>query len=116
MGECTECGSIFQIPKMEAIEHGDVQKTDTGSIKVSKAHEGATNTVKLSRASIGMVPDVKDTFKREAVRANHKTQYGMSTSKRVRGSGTTTGAAFPQQVPPPKPKKSFWQMLMFWKS
>ena len=121
-GECTECGSIFEIPKMEAIAQGNVQKTDTGSIKVSKAPEGATNTVKLSRASIGMVPDVKDNFTFSTVKASTSTHQGMastSNTKRFKNNPATSSTTRSRsQIPAQKTapvKKSFWQMLMFWK-
>lgn len=124
VGECTECGAIFEIPRIEAIQQGQVQKTDTGSVKVSKAPEGATNTVKLSRASIGMVPDVKDSFRFSTVKAptgTHQAMGSTSTTKRFKNSSSSTGtssktrvAQAPQQKAPAG-KKPWWSFLLFWK-
>ncbi len=134
-GECTECGAIFEIPKIEAVKDGKFQTTETGAVKVGKASpEGATNTVKLSRASIGMVPDIKDSFQFGVVnKAPTSTQTGVgampptATRKTFKNPNTATstttktktqtqtsapqGKGFPQ-----KPQKKSWmQKLMFWK-
>jgi len=131
-GECTECGSIFEIPKIEAVKEGKLQTTDTGSVKVGKASpEGATNTVKLSRASIGMVPDIKDSFQfgvvNKAPTATHAGGSPMtatSTRKSFKAppppSPTSTSTATktktqPPRQQPPKQQKSWLQKLMFWK-
>lgn len=124
IGECTECNAVFEIPKLEAIEHGDVPKTDTGSLKVSKAPEGATNTVKLSRASIGMVPDVKDNFAFSTVKAptGTHTGIGMGATKRFKNGASATASttrtrssgSVPQQQAPAA-KKPWWSFLLFWK-
>lgn len=103
MGECTECGAIFEIPKIETVQSGNVQKTDTGSVKVSRASaDGATNTVKLSRTSIGMVPDIKDSFQFNVV--NKPT----STSTHARASIQQEPAPAQEEpgLPPPPQRQS----------
>jgi len=60
MAECAECTMVFEIPKGEV-----AQTTDTGTIKGVKAadfNEETTNTVKLSRTGIGMIPTLKESF------------------------------------------------------
>ncbi|MDD5727818.1 MAG: hypothetical protein PHV59_04555 [Victivallales bacterium] len=76
--ECAECGKLFKIPvpaeksEKKAESSGgnapvadESAKTDTGPIKgvESKNVTDATNTVKLSRSGIGMIPEVKDDFR-----------------------------------------------------
>ncbi len=62
IAECSECATVFEIPKFEEVTQ--IQGTETGAIKgkVTEESEGATNTVKLSRTSIGMIPSLKDSF------------------------------------------------------
>lgn len=62
IAECSECGAVFEIPKPEEIQQET--GTETGAIKgkITEESETATNTVKLSRTSIGMIPTLKDTF------------------------------------------------------
>ena len=141
-GECTECGSIFKIPKVEEISAGKVEKTETGSIKVGKASpDGATNTVKLSRASIGMVPEIKDAFNFGPVASPAQSQPqpqapkapprgrppqksmaeafkppAAATARNAASSGTKTRSRpAPRQKPAPVKQKSWLDRLMFWK-
>lgn len=65
MAECTECSAVFEIPGVGEVP--STLNTDTGAVKTIRASDGdngreATNTVKLSRASIGMIPSMKDNF------------------------------------------------------
>jgi len=62
VAECSECGAVFEIPKPEEIQQE--AGTETGAIKgkITEESETATNTVKLSRTSIGMIPSLKDSF------------------------------------------------------
>ena len=120
LGECTECCAIFEIPMTETARQ--MKKTDTGTIQVKKAEASeGTNTVKLSRASIGMVPDIKDSFKFDVVDAAPATSStpasssnSMTKSKTLSKKRTTTRTRTSQRksTPPPKPKKKWWQ---FWK-
>jgi hypothetical protein len=78
--ECAECGVLFEIPSSPE-KPGDKNSgasatvdsssntnpevgTDTGPIKgvESKNVTDTTNTVKLSRSGIGMIPEIKDSF------------------------------------------------------
>ncbi|MCF6176564.1 MAG: TM2 domain-containing protein [Victivallaceae bacterium] len=60
LGECTECDTVFEIPKIA----GEKQQEEVKPIipQMSAEDIEATGTVKLSRASIGMIPDLKDAF------------------------------------------------------
>ncbi|MFZ2655748.1 MAG: hypothetical protein WAX69_12525 [Victivallales bacterium] len=68
VAECSECAAVFEIPRIE--ERPDAIDTDTGAVKGVFANVApssdytstATNTVKLSRSSIGMIPTLKDSF------------------------------------------------------
>lgn len=68
MAECAECNAVFEIPcppqaPEEAASGGNYEETPTGAITgVASDGEGVTNTVRLSRTSIGMIPKVKDAF------------------------------------------------------
>lgn len=58
--ECDACGKLFKIedPRNETVDN--LQNTDTGS--VVDDFVDTTNTLKLSRFGIGMIPDVNDGF------------------------------------------------------
>jgi len=62
--ECAECGTMFEIPVLdEKPKDEPFTSTETGAIKGLEADLGeATNTVRLSRTGIGMIPQVKDSF------------------------------------------------------
>ena len=63
MAQCAECEVVFEIPKPENAADGNLTSTDTGAIKGVEADgDEATNTVRLSRTGIGMIPQVKDSF------------------------------------------------------
>jgi hypothetical protein len=136
VGECTECGAIFEIPIVdedfasqspdETSSDNEVNKSDTGVFKASEiqADEG-TNTVKLSRTSIGMVPDVKDNFSFDVVKQPTKTGE-VNPNRRTQGISNTK-KSFKKPTSPPsrtqasrsriqrKPQKKWWQFWMFWK-
>jgi len=128
LGECTECGAIFEIPRVDGglaapapqpapapAPAPSVPTSDTGSVKKQKP--GATNTVKLSRASIGMVPDVKDNFKFQSV-STHTAMTGTKTHKKhSAASSSSIGKPMPpSQVPAAKSSRPWWKkILFFWK-
>jgi hypothetical protein len=66
MAECTECAAVFEIPGVSEVP--PTLNTDTGAIKgippPASADNAviATNTIKLSRVSIGMIPTLKESF------------------------------------------------------
>ncbi len=92
--ECSECAAIFEIPRLE--ERPDAIDTDTGVIKgVAPATDytsTATNTVKLSRSSIGMIPTLKDSF---------------TFGNKAPGVGLGIQPP-PSSPPPPPPQPSAW--------
>lgn len=143
VGECTECGTTFEIPMLEEIEHGDFEKTETGTIQVEEGdyEDTPTNTVKLSRSSIGMIPDVRSEFKLEksrntSRRSSFESRKNLRTELEEEGeeeeveeieaaspkNGTRSTKSFKKpppkkKAPPPpdKPKKKWWQFFLFWK-
>ena len=64
MAECSECATVFEIPFPEEVPA--IETTDTGAIKGIAAQPeevvDTTNTVKLSRTGIGMIPNLKESF------------------------------------------------------
>ena len=60
IGECAECGTMFRIPVVKSSEN----LTDTSAIKGMESDDlsGATNTVRLSRTGIGMIPQAREFF------------------------------------------------------
>lgn len=59
--QCAECEAIFEIPNPEdGATAGPLTNTETGAIQTDAGD--ATNTVRLSRTGIGMIPQVKDSF------------------------------------------------------
>ena len=62
MAQCAECDVIFEIPTLDEDEGDGEVSTDTGAIKGIEADGDATNTVRLSRTGIGMIPQIKDNF------------------------------------------------------
>jgi hypothetical protein len=59
MAECAECLTIFEIPNPEEESYAS---TDTGTMQGLESDGETTNTVRLSRTGIGMIPQVKDSF------------------------------------------------------
>jgi hypothetical protein len=118
LGECTECDAIFEIPRVDNLDSGDLDTTDTGAIKVQESGDADnTNTVKLSRTSIGMVPDVKDNFNFDVVKQQpevSKPAPSASGKKNFKRNTQTRSRPRPssRKKTPPKPKKQWWQ---FWK-
>ena len=62
--ECEVCGSLFEIPHQHPQSNTKGSSTDTGPIQGVESGNVAegTNTVKLSRSGIGMIPDIQDNF------------------------------------------------------
>ena len=61
--ECEECDSLFDIPSLKELQKRK-KGTGTGPIKGVQLNNAPekTNTVKLSREKIGMIPELKDAF------------------------------------------------------
>ena len=61
--QCAECETVFEIPTLDEDEgDGKLTSTDTGAIKGVETDGDATNTVRLSRTGIGMIPQLRDDF------------------------------------------------------
>jgi hypothetical protein len=146
IGECTECGSTFIIPQLpgaapppQPVEYqeetaqetvpeytntdtqtsNDMAKTAMG-IELDD-DEGPTNTVKLSRSSIGMMPDVDDNFSVNVVNRDRSTKAPEitesefappPTATKKSPKKTFTNAKTKKKFESKKPKKKWWQ---FWK-
>ncbi len=114
LGECTECDTIFEIPQVEGMEKKEnLGNTDTGAIKtVAADDQNATNTVKLSRSSIGMVPDIKDNFNFDVVekasgsKAKENTGKTRTGGKKFSGGRTSTGVGKSRRAKAPQKKKT----------
>ena len=158
VGECTECGTIFEIPTLaelgleapaesapapepaaaaaqpepEAAAEPEAPSGPTigkGKELDSEIAE-TTNTIKLSRSSIGMVPDLSgkdDGFKVDIVQKPTAPAFdGKSSNKKVFTKTRTSiskkriekqkkeasAASAPAPKKKEKPKKKWWQ---FWK-
>lgn len=101
MAECAECGAVFEIPhppEPEPVIEGAAaedspEDTKTGPVTgVASDGEGVTNTVRLSRTSIGMIPQMKDSFQFDK----------PAEKKQVRPPAPKPSAA----AAPPKPSAS----------
>jgi hypothetical protein len=89
LGECTECDTVFEIPNIAGNKHEeDVQPIIP---KMSAEDIEATGTVKLSRASIGMIPDLKDAF-----------NFGVAEDSSATHSSMAEVFATPAATPAPK--------------
>lgn len=113
--ECTVCGVAFTVEERKSAPSG----TDTVDDVALHAGEetGATNTIKMSRTSIGMVPVVQDSYQLGVV----DQQIQKTEMRRAFESGEfaikaedlpTEGKAAKAAAEPPKKKKPWW---MFWK-
>ena len=61
--ECTECGTAFEVVALEQPVEQDVAEEPDGEVAAPGGEQpGSTNTVKMSRTSIGMVPTVQDSY------------------------------------------------------
>ena len=94
IGECTECDTVFEIPEVSSKKKNETVKPIVP--KMSPEEVQATGTIKLSRASIGMIPDLKDAF-----------NFGVADDKSAVHSSIpdifATPAAQPVRTPAPKP-------------
>lgn len=60
MAECSECGSVFQIPIYTP--DAGFETTELKKTTEEETGENSHSTVRLSRTSIGMMPTLKDEF------------------------------------------------------
>ncbi len=100
MAECSECATVFEIPFPEEVR--PLESTETGAIQGVAAEPeavDATNTVKLSRTGIGMIPTLKESFefgtKASAI-------GGQQAVPQMKGSNFSLPPAGARPVPPPR--------------
>lgn len=122
--ECTECSATFVLPTLEEVEAaGSVHEVSNDDGEMAE-----TGTVKIDRASIGMIPDVADQFKLDFGTMNTEPKLDLPKNDMKKGPSRTNGSSkskkskkFSKQPKssrssrpktPPKPKKKWWQ---FWK-
>jgi len=123
--ECTECATAFVIPTLESLEQPVEPTSD--AIQQSTEPEQAseiepeinsaddmadTGTVKIDRASIGMLPDVADQFKVDLGTMESNPGIDMSTDNTSEEAEESQSDDIPDLEIPPKPQKKWWQ---FWK-
>ncbi len=97
MAECSECGSVFEVPFPEEVR--SLESTETGAIQgVAAAPEAveATNTVKLSRTGIGMIPTLKDSFEFGTKAPGAQQQMGTGSKFALPSSGAMPPKSSPQ--------------------
>ena len=99
--ECAECGVIFEIPSLEA-GSGNMESTDTGAIKGVEADGDTTNTVRLSRTGIGMIPQVKDSFTLGGAPSGGMMGSAPAQKKKKSAPRPSTPSAPPKPAAPPK--------------
>jgi len=127
-GECTQCGAVFEIPLTDevtgegagnATEAGVFSGTDTDSMSQeatasvesdAPAEEAKTNTVKLSRMKVGMVPKVSDNFTLDVV---NKPAVASKTGIQIKKSPSASNSNMKKTEPsaPPPAAKPWWK---FW--
>ncbi len=126
-GECTKCGAVFEIPltdeitgggAVDATEAGFFGETDTDSMSEeaaasgesdAPAEEAKTNTVKLSRMKVGMVPKVSDNFTLDVV---NKPAVASKTGIQIRKSPSASNSNMKKTEPPrpSTPEKPWWKV------
>ena len=124
--ECTECGSVFEILAPDAQGETEAPGTVDNSTVVDGSPLNAndpnsTQTVKMSRTSIGMVPTIEDTYNLDVVDQHvEKTELRKSFESgeyaiAQHGGQTQEGETAPAAEAPaetPVPDKKWWK---FWK-
>jgi hypothetical protein len=100
MAQCAECETVFEIPSLdEEGADGNLTSTDTGAIKGIEADGDATNTVRLSRTGIGMIPQIKDDFTLGAPPSSAKPPPGPSAPAPPKKQFTKHSPAKPATPP-----------------
>lgn len=126
-----ETPELDAVPSLESPLEDDPNDTipspateDTGTSETKKLDISQTNTVKLSRAKMGMVPNIKDSFKLDVVQSMNPAHSHASSSVAEQGeirkkAFVTSTKPIKQNTASPlvpqKKKKSFWSFLAFWK-
>jgi len=123
--ECTECATAFVIPTLESLEQpveptSDAIQEPTEQEPVPDAEPESDNsddmadtgTVKIDRASIGMLPDVADQFKVDLETMESSPGIDMSTVNTTEKAEESQSDDISSLDIPPKPQKKWWQ---FWK-
>lgn len=114
--ECTECAAAFTLPTLEELEQPaeEAAPAPQPAAEPEPVEESAndtnamadTGTVKIDRASIGMIPDVADQFK-----VDFETAYSKTEPEKQEKAVEEVDVE-PELEMPPKPVKKWWQ---FWK-
>lgn len=108
--------SVSETQEIPTLNERAGDNTDTGAIKPDMT---ATNTVKLPRAKVGMIPKIKDEqFNVSEVQGAPQIERTMTqtatgakfTRRKFTSSGTSSGMR--SSAIPRKPAKKWWQ---FWK-
>jgi hypothetical protein len=98
--ECAECGSMFEIPHLR---EKNLEDTSTGTISGLESDGETTNTVRLSRSGIGMIPQIKDDYKLGAVPGQKKKPAPIS---HISSPSVSSRPQSPNAPKPPAPKNS----------
>ena len=95
--ECAECGSMFEIPHLREKK---LEDTSTGTIIGLESEEETTNTVRLSRTGIGMIPQIKDDYKLGTVPGQKKKPIPNRPVPRPQAATRPPVANAPKPPPP----------------
>ena len=95
--ECAECGSMFEIPHLREKK---LEDTSTGTITGVEPESETTNTVRLSRTGIGMIPQIKDDYQLGAVPGQKKKPAPSRPAPRPQASTRPPVANAPKPPPP----------------
>ena len=106
--ECAECGSMFEIPHLREKK---LEDTSTGTITGIEPESETTNTVRLSRTGIGMIPQIKDDYQLGTVPGQKKKPAPARPAPRPQASTRPPVANAPKpppprNAPPPPPSKA----------
>lgn len=98
--ECAECQQNFTVQPAEGTDAGD---------ETVNAPETGSNTVKMNRSSIGMMPELTD--EATGLGVVRQRVSNSATRTNIKFDGTISRSKMTRHEPPP-PVKRWWQ---FWK-
>ncbi|MDD3118080.1 MAG: hypothetical protein PHQ27_02775 [Victivallales bacterium] len=109
--ECSECGNAFEIVPPNNTP-GETTTVTNPSVNVSD--KNSTQTVKISRAGIGMVPDIEDNYQVDVVDQHvEKTELRKSFESGEYAVIQDHDGESPETAKTPaEPDKKWWK---FWK-
>ena len=117
--ECTECSQVFALPSTDEVQAAIDGQASAGNevpeqaptpVEEEEDSMTETGTVKIDRASIGMIPDVSDQFKVDF--ATMDSNPSIDAPKRTEEPEALNSDDISDLDIPARPTKKWWQ---FWK-